>query len=338
MTVTPAISILLPFYKAGNSLEAAIQSILQQHCADWELLLLNNNADAQSSAIAQHYQLQDARIQVHHVPEQGIAYALNRGLSLAKAPLIARLDADDIALPGRLQKQLQFLQEHPQVGVVACSCAFIDTGGNAEGYGHFVDWQNSLLSPRQHWLNRFVEAPVAHPSVMFRKELAQRWGGYSTAALPEDYELWLRWMSKGVRFAKLPEALVQWHDHPDRLSRTHSNYSAAAFLEVKLEYLARWLQQTGIAAGRKIVLCGASPEIRKKAAILEGKGITIWGYTDVKARNLPGSRFIPLSQLAENRHYYFINLIGKRGVGQQIRTLLIINLGYTEEQDFILAG
>lgn len=337
MTNAPAISVLLPFYQAANTLEVAIQSMQQQTFTDWELLLLNNNADDQSRAIAHRYQQLDGRIHVHYVQEQGIAYALNKGLLLAKAPLIARMDADDVALPGRLQQQFDYLKEHPQVGVVACCCTFVDTGGNASGYQNFVAWQNSLLSPRQHWLNRFVESPVAHPSVMYRKELVQQWGGYSTAALPEDYELWLRWMSKGVHFAKLPEKLVQWQDHPGRLSRTHPNYSDAAFLDVKLAYLAQWVQQTGITAERKIIICGASPSIRKKAVLLEEKGLCIWGYTDVKVRSLGGSRFIPLNRLSEDSRYYFINLISKRGVGQQVRQLLV-GLGFTEEQDFILAG
>ena len=332
----PAISILLPFYQAAGTLEAAISSILRQSFGDWELLLIDNNADSATAAIARQYQLLDSRIKVIEEPQQGIAFALNKGLQEAKAPFIARQDADDLSHPERLEKQLQYLKEHPAIGVLSCCCHFASSLKKAAGYAHFVQWQNSILSPEDHFKNRFVESPVAHPSIMFRKELIDRWGGYSTKAVPEDYELWLRWMSKGVHFAKLPDSLLHWQDHPLRLSRTHPHYSTSAFLEVKMLYLAQWLRHQALDR-RKIIICGASPEIRAKASVLTQEGVSIWGYTDVKERKLNSSRFIPISQLENDPEYFFINLISKRGVGQQIRQLLQ-GLGFIEEIDFVLAG
>ncbi|AHM60124.1 family 2 glycosyl transferase [Flammeovirgaceae bacterium 311] len=332
----PRVSVLLPFYKAAATLEKAINSILEQSLQQWELLLINNNADAATAAIALRYSTMDKRILLLHESRQGIAFALNKGLAHTRAPLIARMDADDVSLPQRLQKQYQYLLEHPCIGLVACQCSFISQSQAAGGYQRFVQWQNSLVSPQDHAINRFIESPVAHPSVMFRRELIERWGGYSTEPVPEDYELWLRWMSKGILFTKLQEELVLWQDHPARLSRTHPNYSESAFLGVKMKYLAGWVH-AHVAQHRKTVICGASREIRRKAALLASYNVPIYGFTDVKERNIATANFIPIDQLALDRKYFFINLISKRGVGSQVKKFLI-SMGFQEGPDFILAG
>lgn len=337
MAAQPLISILLPFYQASTSLGPAIDSIRRQSLEAWELLLINNNADAATAQVAEAYGNRDSRIRILQEKRQGIAWALNTGLNHARAPFIARMDADDLAHPERLQKQYHFLRRHPEVGVVSCRCHFSSKLPKAAGYAHFVAWQNNLLSPEEHYRNRFRESPVAHPSVMFRSALVSRWGGYSTEALPEDYELWLRWMQAGVRFAKVNEPLLTWQDHPQRLSRTHAHYTERAFQKVRIQYLALWLQEQ-LPAQRKLVVCGASAGIRAKAQLLIQKGIAIWGYTDVKERKLPtGTRFLALDQLQEDPSYFFISLINKRGVGEQVRQLLY-GLGFQEERDFILAG
>ena len=102
-------------------------------------------------------------------------------------------------------------------------------------------WTNGLLTHEEIALARFVESPLAHPSVMFRRSLVERWGGYAEGAFPEDYELWLRWLDAGVRMEKLADPLLIWNDSPTRLSRRDPRYAAEAFYRVKARYLARWL-------------------------------------------------------------------------------------------------
>src|SRR5690606_38519156 len=184
----------------------------------------------------------DTRIRLLHEPRIGIAHALNPGLAHATGRYIARMDADDICHPERLAKQVAYLDAHPEVGVLATRSAFATTVERSAGMAAFVQWQNAILSPHDHFVKRFVDAPVAHPTVVFRRELVQQHGGYDTGPLPEDHELWLRWMDAGVRFAKLPHALLTWNDHPGRLSRTHRNYGADAFFATKAVWLAGWLQ------------------------------------------------------------------------------------------------
>ncbi len=332
----PSVSVVLPFYDNGPELERAIQSILSQSFTDYELLLVNNNAHAGAANIADRMAAKDGRIHILYEPKQGIAHAINRGLQHFKGEFIARMDGDDFAHPQRLRKQIEFLRERPDIDAVATQTGFETSLENAEGYQRFVDWQNSIISPEQHALSRFRESPVAHPSMLFRASLIDRYGLYSTAELPEDYELWLRWLNQGVRFYKLPEKLLIWNDHPLRLSRRHGNYSKEAFFVTKCRYMATWLKDN-LPAHKKVVICGASKIGRKRGDLLQSLGVDIYGYTDVKHRLNKQINFIPIAQLNDPNPWFLINFIGKRGVGEAIARHFT-GLGFAEGTDFILGA
>lgn len=337
MTPSPQkISIILPFYQHGREMDEALRSIAQQTHREWELLLVANNPNPEAMDIAQAWARRDSRIILLHEPQQGIAPALNTGLHRCAFAFIARMDADDVSAPQRLEKQLAFLQQHPEIGVVACRTRLEPAGAAVGGFLRFVEWQNAIISPEEHALYRFIESPVAHPGVMFRKALVEQWGGYDNGPLPEDYELWLRWMDKGAAFYKLPETLLTWRDSPQRLSRSHPHYAQEAFFTVKSRYIASWLRRH-VAPERKIVLCGAGRNGRLRGALLEAQGVQVYGYTDVKKRQLPDRRFVPLNDIAEPGPWFFINTITKRGVGEAIAAWLR-EKGFREGVDFLRAG
>ena len=199
----------------------------------------------------------------------------------------------------------------------------------------FVDWQNAILSPHDHYVKRFVDAPLAHPTVMFRRSLVDQQGGYSTDPLPEDHELWLRWMDAGVRFAKLTEELLTWNDHAHRLSRTHANYSVDAFFSTKAKWLARWMER--VLSGRPVIVAGTSNLCRDRAAKLEAEGVTIHAFTDVRPREVPGYAFIPHNELPGPGEAFIISFISQRGTGDRIAEYLS-SRGLVEGDDFILAA
>lgn len=332
----PKVSVLLPFYEAGVELDAAIGSIVGQEFRDWELLLVDNNANEEARQIALRRAELDPRIRLLEEPRQGIAFALNTGLAWARGELIARMDADDLSHPRRLARQVQFLDSNPDIGVMATQTSFRSSLEKNEGYALFVDWQNGIVSPTEHFLSRFVESPLAHPTICFRKSLVERFGPYDTGPVPEDYELWLRWMDRGVRFYKIPEPLLTWNDHPGRLSRNHDNYSREAFYTVKCRYLARWILRE-LPPDKKIIVCGSSKIGRKRAQLLTELGVEIYGFTDVKTRPNRQVRFLPIDALKEPGPWFLVNFISKRGVGPAIREHFT-PLGFAEGRDFILAG
>lgn len=333
---SPKLSVLLPFCSEQESLNEAIESIVRQSFTDWEMILINNSGDVAAEDVARLWTRSDARIRMIRVEKCGIAFALNAGLKEVKSPLIARMDADDVSLPGRFARQLEVLEQHPELAVVASQTRFESNMPKNEGFHRFVDWQNSILSPEQHRLQRFVESPLAHPTVMFRTSLIKQYGMYNEGAVPEDYELWLRWMDAGELILKMDEPLLIWKDHASRLTRTHPNYEKEAFYQVKCHYLARWIRQH-LPKEKKIVVCGSSRIGRKRAAMLEAEGVAIFGFTDVRKRPNREVNFIPIPALTDPKPWFLVNFIARRGVGVQIRTHFS-SLGFVEGRDFILAG
>lgn len=334
------VSVLLPVYNASATLSVAIESILAQDFAFWELVIVDDGSTDGSFALATSYAEEDDRIQVHSSNHQGIALALNLGLSLCQGDYIARMDADDYAFSKRLSMQSAYLDRHENIGVVA---AQVEYGGDAEcneGYARYVDWSNSLCAPDALYSARFVESPLAHPSVMFRRALCGEHGAYTARAWPEDYELWLRWMEQGVLFAKLPQLLLKWNDSPTRLSRTATEYAATAFFECKAFYLARWLKAAG-KVERPIYVWGAGRVSRKRASLLELEGIRIGGYVDVDPGKVgkvyEGKSVISMEAVPIPSECYVLSYVSSRGAGAKIAAFLE-SRGFCVNGDYLLCA
>ena len=241
------------------------------------------------------------------------------------------MDADDVMSERRLELQSTFLAANRDFGLVSCRVRF---GGSEAGYAVHVDWINSLTNPDQMSLRRFVEAPVAHPSVMFRRELIETHGGYRDGPFPEDYELWLRWLEAGVRFAKVDEALLTWNDPPQRLSRTDSRYSVEAFYAMKCLYIETWLQKH--AAGREVWLWGAGRITRRRFDALP-----LTGFIDVDAAKRGvhrDGRVVRLADdLPERETSFILAGVGARGAREAIHAHLV-QRGRVEWRDFLLVA
>jgi hypothetical protein len=227
------------------------------------------------------------------------------------------------------------------VGVVGCLVEFGgDRAANA-GYALHVEWVNSLVTPAEMAVNRFVEQPVVNPSVMFRRELVALHGGYRDGNFPEDYELWLRWLDAGVRIAKVPRVLLTWHDAPTRLTRTDARYAPDAFFRVKAEWIARELARSG--GGREVWVWGAGRHTRKRAAGLARWGVRIAGYVDVDVKKTGrgiGGTGLPVigeRDLPAPGKIVVLSYVTTRGARDYNRARLS-ERGYVEGQDFWLAG
>ena len=130
--------------------------------------------------------------------------ALNQGLEESTSELIARMDSDDEMHPARLLEQVSFLDNRDDIGLVATMVKHVPSGDHdTRGHQNYVNWTNTIISSRDISTNRFIESPFAHPSVMFRKELISRYGGYQNGDFPEDYELWLRLLRNNVKMEKI---------------------------------------------------------------------------------------------------------------------------------------
>jgi cellulose synthase/poly-beta-1,6-N-acetylglucosamine synthase-like glycosyltransferase len=330
----PVVSIVLPAFNAGETLARALLSVRAQTLADWELLVVDDGSTDDTAEVVERTAARDSRVVLVRRPHGGIVAALNEGSAAARGRFIARMDADDEMLPGRLAGQVALLEARPDIGVASCLVEFAGDPMTAQGYALHVEWMNALREPEEIARNRFIESPVAHPSVMFRRKLLARHGGYADDTGPEDYELWLRWMDAGVRFAKVPEVLLRWHDPPARLSRTDARYAVEAFYAVKCRHLARV-----VPADRPVWLWGAGRITRQRFAGLAPAGVKLAGFIDVDpkklGRRLPAGPVIAPDGIPRNA--FVIVGVGTRGARELIRTALQAH-GRREDVDFVLAA
>jgi glycosyltransferase involved in cell wall biosynthesis len=334
---TELVSIVMPVRDAVETVGDAIESILAQTWRDWELVAVNDGSTDATAGILSAYARQDSRIRIISTPPLGIARALQAGCDASAGAWIARMDGDDLMHPERLRRQIEYTREHPEVGVVSGQVRY---GGHSPGYAAHVDWVNGLRTHGEMFLRRFVEAPVAHPSVMFRRELMERHGGYRDGDFPEDYELWLRWMEAGVRFGKVPDEILVWNDPPGRLSRTDPRYDLSRFYETKCDYLARWLRGN-VDPGRALWLWGAGRITRRRFDPLESDGFRFQGFIDVDAkkanRHRDGRRVVMADELPDRERAFVIVGVGNRGA-RELTTGHLTSRGWGEGRDFLLAA
>lgn len=338
MSETPTVSVILPFYNAEKTIKKAIESIQNQSFKDFELLLIDNASKDESLEIAKAMAEQDKRIRLIPENHRGIVSALNTGLQFARGRYIARMDADDISLPERFAKQYCFLEDNPDVHVVSCKVAYESEQQtyDTEGYQEYVDWLNQLILPEEISLNRFVESPIPHPSVMIRREAFELWGAYQDGDFPEDYELWLRWMEQGAKIAKLPEHLLIWNDSYQRLSRIDDRYSVEAFYKIKAIYLERWLREHN-PLYPQVAIWGAGRVSRRRADFLENQGIEVTAFIDVVRNKIQFRNCMHYSELPPPHQIFIISYVSNRGVREKIRNFLK-SKEYIESQHFILAA
>lgn len=323
---------LLPVRNGEATLQRALDSLWQQSLADFEVVVVNDGSTDGTSQILQH--CSDTRLRVLEQEGKGIAVALINGLDHCRAPLVARMDADDVAHPQRLEKQWLYLQNHPEVDVLGCRVSFGGEETVSKGYSLYVEAINELLSHEQMWVRRFWDAPLAHPSVVFRKEKVKQAGGYSQAPLPEDYELWLRLFERGSRFAKLPEVLLHWNDRPDRLSRTHPNYHKKAFWQLKSTYFSRWLQQAFPQKLPPVYVWGETKK-KSRSRYLLNAGIAIAGRISMKEEErregLIPHTAVPLLEKDAVILVYVSNRWGKKEIMHYLETH-----GFAEGRNYFL--
>lgn len=274
---SPSVSVLMPCYNAAATLDEAVASILTQTLADLELVAVDDGSTDDTAARLQAWEARDARVRLVRLRHGGIIQALNAGLAACRASLIARMDADDRSHPERLARQVTYLEEHPAVAVVGCRVAAYPAEEVRQGFQVYLDWMNSLLSPEDIARQIWVESPLAHPSVVMRREWVERAGGYQDHGWPEDYDLWLRMHLAGAKLAKVEEALLEWREHPARLTRTDRRYSVENFLRAKAHYLI----QGPLQGRRSVIVWGAGQMGRRLSKHLLRDGVPLAAFVDI---------------------------------------------------------
>ncbi len=234
----PKVSVLMPCYNAAATLDEALDSLVSQSLQDYELVVVDDGSQDSSLAILKKWSRKEPRLRVFKQPHRGIVSALSLGLHACQGDFVARMDADDRALPERLAQQAAYLEANPGITVVGCLVRAHPTSIMGPGMLAYLEWMNSLVEDEEIRKSIFIESPLPHPSVMFRRRAILDAGGYRECAWAEDYDLWLRLYLRGDRFGKVPETLLEWREHPGRLTHTDPRYALEKFMQAKATYLS----------------------------------------------------------------------------------------------------
>lgn len=333
MKSVPVVSILMPVRNEELYLVSALESIYRQTFTDWELIVVDDGSTDATPVILENAAVLDRRVRVITQGSGGIVTALNTGLSACRSPYIARMDGDDLCHPGRLESQVAFLEANPDIGLVACAFRHFPRETLKQGFLSYEAWQNSLVSHDLIMRDLFVESPFVHPSIMTRRDLLLRLGGYRNEGWPEDYDLWLRMAADGVRFAKLPQQHFFWRDHPERSTRTLDDYSRKAFRACK----AHHLRLGYLKDATQVVVAGAGLEGRAWQRQLSLFGIKVSCWLDIDPRKLGktlhGAPVITPGELRLNDEPLLV-AIGVAGAREEFR-LLAHESGLRDGLDFV---
>lgn len=226
------ISVIMPVYNAGNFLQQAIDSILQQSFTDFEFLICDDCSNDSSSEILQQAAKRDTRIKLLYNDKNcGVTFTLNKLLAHATAPLIARMDADDVAEPERLSLQYDFMLKHPETAVA---------GGNLE----IIDEENSSIGKRIYPQSfkaikkvMMCQNPLAHPTVIMRKNVIEKLGGYQEQVGCEDYYMWLRVVENGFELTNLPETLLRYRLSANQIKQRDMKKSLYSTIKLQKKYI-----------------------------------------------------------------------------------------------------
>lgn len=199
----PTVSFLMPVYNAGRFIDETMDSILAQTFADFELVVIDDGSKDDSTQRLERYAAQDARVKLLSRANRGLVATLNEAINLARGELYARIDADDLCEPRRLELQVARMRAEPELVALGSGALAIDEAGHALG-----DYSNPLSHEEIERAHLEGYSSIHHPAVMLRAAAVRRVGGYRDLVPCEDFDLWLRLGEVG-RLANLPENLIR---------------------------------------------------------------------------------------------------------------------------------
>lgn len=276
------LSVVLPFRDVEASLEDALTSTLADPACD-ELVLVDDGSRDGSRAIAERFAVRDRRVVLVTCEESaGVTAALRRGLLVARGDLIGRMDGDDVSHAGRLTHARDRLLADETLGAVGTRVEASPAPG--PGLLRYVAWQNALITPADHARERFVEAPLCHPSVVMRRAALEAVGGYQDRPWPQDYDLWLRLVAAGWGLAKVPEVLLSWRHRQGRVTFVADSTRLARLVEARAHYLAPLLRERGV--HDRFALWGAGKTGKHLARALEAHDVRPTLFVDIDPRKI----------------------------------------------------
>lgn len=274
----PAVSVVMPLYNARRYVSEAVRSILGQTFTNFELIVIDDGSTDGSCDIVKSVAESDPRLRLVRQENRGVSAAANLGTELARARFLARMDADDISLPMRLEKQVAFLREHPEYVAVGSRVMFIDDEGDElyEMPGiHLthIEIDRGLME---------VEWAILQPAVMMHTAAVRKVGGYrADLHIHEDHDLFLKLAEIG-KLANLPEVLLKYRQRPDSAVTVHASRHVESFRSV---YEEAW-KRRGLVGKKPIPYIAPHPDDPYRLL----KRHRLWAWMSLKAGNIKTAR------------------------------------------------
>jgi glycosyltransferase involved in cell wall biosynthesis len=274
------LSIVVPVRDEARYLADALESLSSQTLRDFEAIVVDDGSGDGSAEVAASHARRDSRFRLIRRPARGLVRALQAGLADARAPIVARMDGDDVAEPERLEAQVEALEEEG-LDAVGGHVRYFPSEAVRDGSRRYEKWLDGLVTVEAARRDAFVECPLPHPALVVRKDALEAVGGYRDEGWPEDYDLVLRLWAAGARFRNVDRVVLRWREHGDRLSRVDPRYAQDAFVRCKVHHLGRTLLR-----GRGALIWGAGPVGKSFARELLRQGHRVDAFVDLDPRKL----------------------------------------------------
>ncbi len=227
----PKVSVIMGIYNCADVMSSSIDSIINQTFTDWELIMCDDGSADDTYEVALKYVEKDPRIKViKNDKNMRLAYSLNQCLKIAQGEYIARMDADDISLPHRFERQVAYLDEHPEMAVVASRVIVFDETGDKFVRSIAGDY------PMRQKVN--LSVPFIHPTIMMRKSAYNQVGGYTVSTdtmRAEDLDLWYKFRLAGLDGYNIQEPLLKYHESLNDMKK-RSLKAAIGMVKINKKY------------------------------------------------------------------------------------------------------
>jgi glycosyltransferase involved in cell wall biosynthesis len=269
------LSVLMGVFNGESYLAEAMDSILAQTLRDFELIIVDDGSTDGSPKILADYAARDSRIKINNQKNAGLTAALNAAAKVATAPLLARMDPDDVALPTRFEKQVAYFDAHPEVTLLGTRVILIDP------YGTAYNWPEHPLTHAEidAKLMNGEGWAIVHPAAMFRRDAFEQVGGYNEKyRTSQDFDLWLR-MAETGRLANLEEPLLKYRQHLASANFAKAEQQKKLKIQILNEAHARRGLPPLDAATLPPPPVSDPYDMRKR-----------WGWAAIREKNLPAAR------------------------------------------------
>lgn len=341
------ISVILPYRDAAATLGEALESVLVDLGPGDELVAIDDGSRDDSASLVRSFAAGDRRIvrvssggdaPLGQLRANGLVGALTAGVHAAKGELLARMDADDVSLPGRFAAQRALLDGDPELGAVGVQVDAFPAAG--AGMARYVAWQNGLTSREQHAHAIFVEAPLCHPSTMIRRAALDAVGGFRDVAWAVDYDLWLRLDAAGYGLAKVPRVLFRWRMRAESMTWTSPKNTPACFVAARAFFLASRLRERDL----PFAIWGAGKTGRRLARALEAHALAPAAFVDIDpkkiGRTARGHAIVDAPaalERAASGQWRVVVAVGEAGAREVVRGRLD-GAGLVEGHDYVCAA